>query len=75
MKVGEYLDLSDPGRGALLSCPCQAVVQRQDVRLSAVQPTMVGFLGGHWGLCNKDMKGAMGGYCTVPSVSIFGYGH
>lgn len=58
------------------SCPCQAgqLCNGRMLSLSAVQPTMVGFPGGHWGLCNSDVKGGMGGYSPLPSVSIFGCG-
>lgn len=47
-----------------LSCSCPG--------LSAVQPTMVEFPGGQWGLHNWDENGAMGGCCTLLSASIFG---
>lgn len=58
------------------SCACQAgqLCNGRMLSLSAVQPTMVGFPGGHWGLCNSDVKGGMGGYSPLPSVSIFGCG-
>lgn len=58
------------------SRPCQAgqLCNGRMLSLSAVQPTMVGFPGGHWGLCNSDVKGGMGGYSPLPSVSIFGCG-
>lgn len=35
---------------------------------------MVGLLVGHWGLCNSDVNGSMGGCGAPPSAAIFGCG-